>query len=83
MRKMSENENEMLLILKELVSKVKQLEQAVYDKDNLLMKSGYVVVDTPAPVMNVGGDVNVETDKIAKMEWEQINEMVNRIEGGY
>ena len=56
MRKMSENENEMLLILKELVNKVKQLEQAVYDKDNLLMKSGYVVVDTPAPVMNVGGE---------------------------
>ena len=82
MRKMSENENEMLLILKELVSKVKQLEQAVYDKDNLLMKSGYVVVDTPVPVISVGGD-NVETDRIAKMEWDQINEMVNRIEGGY
>ncbi len=82
MKKMSENENEMLLILKELVNKVKQLEQAVYDKDNLLMKSGYVVVDTPAPVISVGGD-NVETDRIAKMEWDQINEMVNRIEGGY
>ena len=77
-----EKENEMLLLLKELVSKVKQLEQAVYDKDNLLMKSGYVVVDTPAPVISVGGD-NIETDRIAKMEWEQINEMVNRIEGGY
>ena len=77
-----EKENEMLLLLKELVSKVKQLEQAVYDKDNLLMKSGYVVVDTPVPVISVGGD-NVETDRIAKMEWDQINEMVNRIEGGY
>ena len=77
-----EKENEMLLLLKELVSKVKQLEQAVYDKDNLLMKSGYVVVDTPVPVISVGGD-NVETDRIAKMEWAQINEMVNRIEGGY
>ena len=77
-----EKENEMLLLLKELVSKVKQLEQAVYDKDNLLMKSGYVVVDTPVPTISVGGD-NVETDRIAKMEWDQINEMVNRIEGGY
>jgi hypothetical protein len=34
------------------------------------------------PTISVGGD-NVETDRIAKMEWDQINEMVNRIEGGY
>ena len=78
-----ENESEMLLLLKELVSKVKQLEQAVYDKDNLLMKSGYVVVYTPVPVISVGGGVDIETDNIVKMEWEQINEMVSRIEGGY
>tara|TARA_R100000152_G_C6750365_1_gene173995 strand:- start:402 stop:644 length:243 start_codon:yes stop_codon:yes gene_type:complete len=77
-----ENESEMMLLMKELVNKVKQLEKAVYDKDNLLMKSGYVVVDSPTPRIS-GGDINVETDKIAKMEWEQINEMVSRIEGGY
>jgi len=80
---MSENDSEMLLILKELVNKVKQLEQAVYDKDNLLMKSGYVVVDSPTPVVSVSGENDIENDKIAKMEWDQINEMVNRIEGGY
>jgi len=78
-----EKESEMLLLLKELVNKVKMLEQAVYDKDNLLMKSGYVVVDTPIPAISVAGEVNVETDNIAKMEWEQINELVSRIEGGY
>ena len=47
------------------------------------MKSGYVVADTPTPVISVSNETNVETDKIAKMEWEQINEMVSRIEGGY
>ena len=36
---MSED-SEMLMLLKELVNKVKHLEQAVYHKDNLLMKSG-------------------------------------------
>ena len=42
-------ENEMILLMKELVEKVKNLEDAVYHKDNLLMKSGYVVEDTPPP----------------------------------
>ena len=46
---MSEENNEMILLLKELVNKVKSLEEVVYQKDNLLMKSGLVVVDTPTP----------------------------------
>ena len=80
---MSEQDREMLMLLKELVNKINKLEQTVYNKDNLLMKSGYVVADTPTPVISVSNETNVETDKIAKMEWEQINEMVSRIEGGY
>ena len=80
---MSEQDSEMLMLLKELVNKINKLEQTVYNKDNLLMKSGYVVADTPPPVISVSNETNVETDKIAKMEWEQINEMVSRIEGGY
>ena len=32
-----EEENEMLLLMKELVDKVNALEKAVYHKDNLLM----------------------------------------------
>lgn len=79
---MSEENSEMMMLLKELVNKVKQLEQAVYDKDNLLMKSGYVVVNSPTPSVS-GGEINVETDKIAKMEWSEISDMVSRIEGGY
>ena len=80
---MSEQDSEMLMLLKELVNKINKLEQTVYNKDNLLMKSGYVVADTHTPVISVSNETNVETDKIAKMEWEQINEMVSRIEGGY
>ena len=80
---MSEQDSEMLMLLKELVNKINKLEQTVYNKDNLLMKSGYVVADTPTPVISVSNETNVETDKIAKMELEQINEMVSRIEGGY
>ncbi len=74
-------DNEMMLLLKELVTKVKQLESAVYDKDNLLMKSGYVVTETPSPAISSG--IEMSDDKIAKMEWEQINEMVARIEGAF
>tara|TARA_R100001509_G_scaffold153716_1_gene114816 strand:+ start:577 stop:801 length:225 start_codon:yes stop_codon:yes gene_type:complete len=69
--------NEMMLLLKELVDKVKQLEKAVYDKDNLLMKSGYVVVDTPSPNMASNG-VPVG-DTISKMSWEDIHKMVENV----
>ena len=73
-------ENEMLLLLKELVDKVNELEKAVYNKDNLLMKSGYVVTTSPAPVMSSGE--SLETDRISKMDWQEINDLVARIEGG-
>jgi len=71
----------MLLLMKELVEKVKKLESAVYNDDNLLMKSGYVVAATPTPVISVSEDV--ADDKIAKMDWNEINDMVSKIEGGF
>ena len=74
-----ENENEMLMLLKELVGKVKDLEQAVYNKDNLLMKSGYVVVDSPTPSMST--NTAVTGDTIAKMDWSQIHQIVETMEG--
>lgn len=74
-------EKEMLLLMKELVEKVKKLESAVYNDDNLLMKSGYVVAATPTPVISVSEDV--ADDKIAKMDWNEINDMVSKIEGGF
>lgn len=75
---MSEN-NEMLMLLKELVSKVKHLEEAVYHKDNLLMKSGLVVVDSPSPRMDSN---NIPMDNTIKksMDWEDIHELVTTME---
>lgn len=81
---MSEQNNEMLMLLKTLVDKVNKLENAVFDSDNILMKSGYVVVNTPTPSLdNAGNAGNSEVDRIAKMDWEDIGKMVSKLEGGY
>jgi len=79
---MSEENNEMLMLLKTLVDKVNKLENAVYDKDNILMKSGFVVVDTPTPSID-SGSTSTDVDRIAKMDWEDIGKMVSKLEGGY
>jgi len=76
---MSEEQNEMLVLLKELVDKVKNLEQAVYNKDNLLMKSGFVVADSPTPSMGSNDDMP-SGDVIAKMDWEDIHKIVETME---
>ncbi len=77
---MSDENNEMLLLLKELVNKVKTLEDAVYNKDNLLMKSGFVVVDSPSPSMQTDNN-QMSGDKIAKMDWSDIHNIIETIEG--
>ncbi|QDP65183.1 MAG: hypothetical protein GOVbin140_84 [Prokaryotic dsDNA virus sp.] len=73
-------ESEMLMLLKELVDKVKKLESAVYNDDNILMKSGFVVVDTPKPSIE---STSVGSDNISKMDWNEINDMVSKMEGGF
>ena len=75
---MSED-NEMLILLKELVTKVKNLEQAVYNKDNLLMKSGFVVTNSPTPAISQDEGVMPTGDVIAKMDWEDIHQMVENM----
>ena len=77
-----ENENEMLLLMKELVEKVKALERTVYNSDNVLMKSGLVVVNSPSPSMENSSGLP-DGDAIAKMDWKEIGNMINKIEGGY
>ena len=72
-------ENEMILLLKELVDKVKALENAVYNNDNMLMKSGFVVVESPTP--NMGGNISPTGNTIKNMEWSEINSLVSKIEG--
>ena len=73
-----EEENEMLLLLKELVTKVKSLEEAVYHKDNILMKSGFVVIDSPTPT--IGNSVSPTGEVIKKMDWSEIHNMVETME---
>ena len=77
---MSDENNEMLLLLKELVGKVKSLEEVVYQKDNLLMKSGLVVVDSPRPAID-HEQSGISGDTIAKMDWSEINQIIETIEG--
>jgi|TARA_Y100000356_G_C11036858_1_gene171366 hypothetical protein len=72
-------ENEMLMLLKELVDKVKALEETVYNQDNILMKSGYVSVSSPKPAM--GNNTAPTSDVISKMEWDDIHKIVENIEG--
>ena len=70
---------EMLEIIKALSAKIETLERAVYNKDNLLMKSGFVVAESPTPMIDSLGassNVNVET-----MEWSDIHKMVERAGG--
>ena len=79
---MSEEKDEMVLLLKELVSRLKTLEEIVYDNDNLLMKSGFVKVTSPAPTMSVSAQEMPTPATIAKMDWADINRMVTQLEGG-
>ena len=75
-----ENNNEMIDLLKELVGRIKKIEKTVYDNDNILMKSGIVTVDSPVPVMKNHSDVP-DSDTIAKMSWDDINDLVSRLGG--
>lgn len=72
---------ELLEIIKALSSKVESLEQAVYNKDNLLMKSGFVVSNSPTPAMVgvVGADIK-SPNNVSNMEWSEIHKMMDRME---
>ena len=77
---MTVENNEMMDLLKELVGRVKQIEKTVYNNDNLLMKSGMVTTNTPVPAMGKRSDVP-DSDTIAKMSWDDINDLVSRLGG--
>ena len=78
---MTEINEDVLAILKALTEKVETLEKAVYNKDNLLMKSGLVVANSPTPAMTglIGG--NSTTDNVANMEWSEIHKMMEKVGG--
>ena len=71
---------EMVELLKELVNRLQNLEQTVYDSDNVLMKSGFVKVTTPTP--SISNDSGLpDGDAISKMDWSEINDVVAKLEG--
>jgi hypothetical protein len=72
---------ELLEIIKALSSKVESLEQAVYNKDNLLMKSGFVVSNSPTPAMVgvISADIK-SPNNVGNMEWSDIHKMMNKME---
>jgi len=77
---MKEENNEMIDLLKELVGRIKKIEKTVYDNDNILMKSGIVTIDSPVPSVVQHTDVP-DSDTIAKMSWDDINDLVSRLGG--
>jgi len=74
-------EQEVVDLLKELVGRLQSLERTVYDNDNLLMKSGFVKVDSPTPSIATQSADGLDTSAIAKMDWSEINDIVSKIEG--
>ena len=66
---------ELLEIIKALSAKIESLEKTVYNNDNLLMKSGFVVADSPRPTMKVLDS----QEEVSTMEWSEIHKMVDRM----
>tara|TARA_R100000734_G_C3315128_1_gene106969 strand:+ start:1729 stop:1974 length:246 start_codon:yes stop_codon:yes gene_type:complete len=72
---------ELLEIIKALTDKVESLEKAVFNKDNLLMKSGFVVANSPTPAMvGVVGTATKSPNNVSSMEWSDIHKMVADLE---
>ena len=76
----SDINKDLLEIIKALTDKIEKLEKAVYNDDNLLMKSGFVITNTPTPHINNGAPMSQAGD-IAKMDWTDIHELVKKAGG--
>jgi hypothetical protein len=68
---------EMLEIVKALTAKVEAIEKTLFAKDNLLMKAGLVVANTPVPIM----DNNTANINVDNMDWSDIHKMVEKAGG--
>ena len=73
-------DEQLTLLLKELVERVKTLESTVYDADNILLKSGLVKVEGQKPSIKNASRVPT-ADTIAKMDWKEIDELVVKLSG--
>ena len=72
---------ELLEIIKALSAKIESLEKAVYNDDNILMKSGFVVVDTPTPKMDNTIGAGSPLKDVGNMDWKDIHKMVEKVGG--
>ena len=72
---------ELTLLLKELVERVKRIEQTVYNADSVLMKSGMVMVNSPKPSTNTNTSGIPDAERLAKMEWSEVDELVRKLTG--
>ena len=70
---------ELLEIIKALSAKIESLEKAVYNDDNILMKSGFVVVDTPTPKMDNTIGAGSPLKDVGDMDWKDIHKMVENV----
>ena len=73
--------DELTLLLKELVDRVKRIEQTVFNADSVLMKSGLVVKESPTPSVNANTGGIPDADKLSKMEWSDVDELVKKLTG--
>ena len=71
---------ELTLLLKELVDRIKTLETTVFNADNVLLKSGLVKVEGMKPSIQTASRVP-SADTIAKMDWKEIDELVVKMSG--
>tara|TARA_R100000458_G_C8259707_1_gene235333 strand:+ start:659 stop:904 length:246 start_codon:yes stop_codon:yes gene_type:complete len=76
----NKEENIMLELMKELVEKVKGLENTVYNQSNMLMKSGVVMRDSPTPALQ-GPNELPDMNDIQKMSWKDIDKLVQGLGG--
>ena len=73
-------QEELQLLLKSLVDRVKNLEAMVYSTDNILMKSGLVRAETSRPTIQTNSAVP-DADVITKMDWSELDDMVKKFSG--
>ena len=75
-----EDENVMLTLMKELVDRIKGLEETVYNQSNMLMKSGIVVKESPSPTIS-GPNELPDMNQIQNMSWQDIDKIVQGLGG--
>ena len=74
-----DDKEQLTLLLKELVDRVKFLEQTVFSADNVLLKAGLVKVDGMKPTVRTNPNASIDTDTLAKMDWTEIDELVVKL----